>query len=72
MRKLLILLIGVVFLFVAATPARAPLVNKVDRPNPQPKGGGNPNVVDLSDKKSQVPKIPPTPAPKQEKQSPKQ
>ncbi|MBA4417788.1 MAG: hypothetical protein C0392_07750 [Syntrophus sp. (in: bacteria)] len=71
MKKSLMLLIGVVFLVGVATPAWAPFVNKVDKPSPPPKSGGNPNVVDLSDKKSQVPKIPPTPAPKQEKQSPK-
>jgi hypothetical protein len=71
MRNLLVLLIGVVFLCVVATPAWAPLVNKVEKPNPPPKNGGDSHVVDLSDKKSQVPKIPPTPAPKQEKQSPK-
>lgn len=80
MKRLLMLVIGMVFLVGIASPAWAPLVTKVDNPKPQAQSqtqsqpkSSDPNVVDLSDKKSQVPRIPPTPppAPKAEKQSPK-
>jgi hypothetical protein len=72
MKKLVMLLMGLAFLVAVSTPAWAPLTTKVDEPKPKPpKDGGSPNVVDLSDKKSQVPKIPPMPPPKKETQSPK-
>lgn len=66
MKKLLMLLMGMAFLAVVATPAWAPLKTEVEKPKPQPKGSGSANVVDLSDKKSQVPQIPPMPPPKKE------
>ena len=73
MKKLLMMLTGLVFLIGTANPAWAPLVTKVDEPKPKPKSGGDPNVVDLSDKKGPlVPQIPSTPPPpKKENQSPK-